>query len=105
MSSVLMLCHSPDILEEASRRGVPLVLSGHTHGGQVRLGHWLTPTTGTQYSLPRPSGLIERAHTFMHVSPGLGTSVVPLRFFARPEVTVLELRAPDTSGADGSEAR
>ena len=89
---VILLSHSPDVLGNAARRGVSLVLSGHTHGGQVRFPLIGTPTTATRLPMERPSGVINRGSTVMHVSPGLGTSVLPFRLFARPEVTLLELR-------------
>ena len=94
--STVLLSHSPEVHEQASALGIPLVLSGHTHGGQVRLGPWFTPTTGTRTRLERPSGVIKKGDTLMHISPGLATTVVPFRFFARPEATVLVLRSPAT---------
>ena len=90
---VVLMSHSPDVLGNAARRGVSLVLSGHTHGGQVRFPLLGTPTTATFLPMERPSGVIVRGSTVMHVSPGLGTTFLPLRFFARPEVTLLELRS------------
>ncbi len=90
---VILLCHSPDILGDASRRGIPLVLSGHTHGGQVRFPLLGTPTTATVTPLERPSGEIRKGPTLIHINPGLGTTFLPFRFFARPEITLLELRA------------
>ncbi len=91
-SPVVLMAHSPDILGDAARRGVALVLSGHAHGGQVHIPLLGTPTTGTRLPMERPSGVIRRASTVMHVSPGLGTTFLPVRFFARPEITLLELR-------------
>ena len=99
MRSVVLLSHSPDILGEASALGIPLALSGHTHGGQVRLPPFGTPTTATRVPLERPSGPIRKGRTVMHISPGLGLSFPPIRFFARPEATVLELRAAAVSEA------
>ncbi len=93
VGSTVLLSHSPDILEEAAARGIPLALSGHTHGGQVRLPPFGTPTTATKTPMERPSGAISKGRTVMHVSPGLGLSFPPVRFFARPEITVLELRS------------
>jgi uncharacterized protein len=96
LKSVVLLAHSPDVLYEAAHHGIPLVLCGHTHGGQIRIGPWFTPTTATRVPLKRPSGVITRGRTIMHISPGLGTTLLPARFFARPEVTLLELRTPPT---------
>ena len=93
LKSLILLCHSPDILDRSAELGIPLVLSGHTHGGQVRFPPLGTPTTATKVPLERPYGVIQKASTTMHISPGLGTSWLPIRFFARPEITLLELRA------------
>ena len=95
--SVVLAAHSPDILGIAHRQGIHLVFSGHTHGGQIRLGPWITPTTSTEMRLKPPSGMIRRGKTQMHVSPGLGTTLLPLRFFSRPEATVIEIRVADPS--------
>ena len=101
-NSVILLCHSPDILGTAAEMGIPLVLSGHTHGGQVRFPPLGTPTTATKVPLERPYGVIQKARTTMHISPGLGTSWLPIRFFARPEITLLELRAAKTPSDQAS---
>jgi uncharacterized protein len=88
--------HSPDSAPEAIACGYPLVVAGHTHGGQVRL-----PIVGalvTNSHLPRRivSGLMRLGDGLVHVSPGLGTSkYAPFRFLCPPEATLLELsRAP-----------
>ena len=88
----VLLCHSPEILTAAAERKVPLVLSGHTHGGQVRFPLVGAPFTGTHRPIPAPSGLVREGETQMHISPGLGVSVIPFRFLVRPEMTLLELR-------------
>jgi predicted MPP superfamily phosphohydrolase len=86
------LMHAPDVVSAFVLAGFDLVLAGHTHAGQVRL-----PGIGavvTNCSLP--TGLAGGAHrvgdAWLHVSPGLGTgSFAPIRFRARPEVTLLRL--------------
>ena len=69
-----------------------LILAGHLHGGQIVLpygfGKLLLAHPGAKY----PEGVFERKGTTMHVSPGLGTTFVPFRFFARPEATELVLK-------------
>jgi predicted MPP superfamily phosphohydrolase len=89
----VLLCHSPDVLAESARRRIPLTLSGHTHGGQMRLPFLPPLTTGTRYRMERPCGVLRRGQATMHVSPGLGLSFPPLRLLVRPEATVLELRS------------
>ena len=85
--------HSPDSAPETAALGYPLMVAGHTHGGQVRLP--LFGALVTNCSMPRRlvSGLIRMGDTVLHTSPGLGTSkFAPFRFFCRPEATILELR-------------
>ncbi|HJS27363.1 MAG TPA: metallophosphoesterase [Actinomycetota bacterium] len=103
----IAVMHSPDSAPEAVACGYRLLVAGHTHGGQVRM-----PFVGalvTNSDLPRrlASGMIRFGGSFLHVSPGLGTSkYAPFRFLCPPEATLLELRrAPDTEPAGDSTAR
>jgi predicted MPP superfamily phosphohydrolase len=89
---VLLLAHSPEVLECPFPRSPALILAGHTHGGQIRIP-WLSPlVTHTRVPLPAYQGLIATAQGPMHISPGIGASI-PLRFRCPPEVTTLVLRA------------
>ena len=92
----IAVMHSPDSAPETAALGYPLMVAGHTHGGQVRLP--LVGALVTNCSMPRRlvSGLIRMGETVLHTSPGLGTSkFAPFRFCCRPEATILELgRAP-----------
>ena len=86
----LLLAHNPIILRRAARAGVDLVLSGHTHGGQV-----ICVRTGTHPASPRRrmlKGLARQGETQIYVTRGLGTVVLPVRFGCPPEVSLLELR-------------
>jgi len=86
----LLLAHNPIILRRAARAGVDLVLSGHTHGGQVTL----RPEKGAS-GRPRRrllKGLGNLGETQIYVTRGLGTVVLPVRFGCPPEVSLLELR-------------
>jgi uncharacterized protein len=90
----LLLAHDPDTAECARRAydAVDLVVSGHTHGGQVRLpwkGAVRNPSAGNLYD----EGLRRRPWTQVYVSRGVGTVHLPVRFLCRPEVAVLELTA------------
>jgi predicted MPP superfamily phosphohydrolase len=87
----LLLAHNPIILRRAARVGVDLVLSGHTHGGQVAL-------RGENGSSGKPRrrllrGLARQGATQIYVTRGLGTVVLPIRYGCPPEVSFLELRA------------
>jgi uncharacterized protein len=103
----IAVMHSPDSAPEIAACGYPFVVAGHTHGGQVRLP--LVGALVTNSHLPRRlvSGLIRMGGSFVHVSPGLGTSkYAPFRFLCPPEATLLELRrAPGGEGPATSDAR
>jgi predicted MPP superfamily phosphohydrolase len=97
----ILLCHFPDI-DRALPAGVfQLVLAGHLHAGQIAIP---LPTRRRRLTLAHPreryvAGLYPVAGGVMHISPGTGTTFVPLRFFARPEVTELVLRRAGASTA------
>ena len=88
----LLLSHSPEIAGALGNRDVDLMLSGHTHGGQVRLpflGAVLLPP-GTR---PFEEGWFDvDGGARLHVSRGLGWSVLPVRFLCRPRIDVITLR-------------
>jgi predicted MPP superfamily phosphohydrolase len=85
----LLLAHNPIILRRAARAGVDLVLSGHTHGGQVTLRPEKNRSGRPRRRLLR--GLGRRGNTQIYVTRGLGTVVLPIRYGCQPEVSVLEL--------------
>ncbi len=93
----ILLCHNPRIIREAARAEIDLVLSGHTHGGQI---NWRLLTgrkdKKTYRWLRRPSRRLTRGHTELgatqlYVNRGLGTVIAPLRYGCPPEITLLEL--------------
>lgn len=91
----LLLCHFPGIVRRIPPGSFDLILSGHLHAGQICL-----PLPGRRITLAHPrarlvAGVYETPAGVMHVSPGTGTTFVPFRFFARPEVTELVLRRPE----------
>ena len=86
----LLLAHQPDHFPEAAEQGVDLVLSGHTHGGQVGLMGW-TPITHTRHGLVR--GDFRQAESRLYVSRGVGATVLPFRVGAAPEIPIIELVA------------
>ncbi len=89
-TTVIMLAHDPRRLAEAASFKVPLVLSGHTHGGQVVLP-LIGPVAARKF--PVVAGVGTRDTTTMFVSRGIGTVYVPVRINCRPEIAVLTLRA------------
>ncbi len=86
----LLLAHNPVILRRAARAGVDLVLSGHTHGGQVSLRSERSASGRPRRRLLK--GLARQGETQIYVTRGLGTVVLPVRFGCPPEVSLLELR-------------
>jgi predicted MPP superfamily phosphohydrolase len=89
----ILLCHYPYVLDFLPPGAFDLVLAGHMHDGQISLP--LGRTRRFRFAHPRTryaTGLYERPGGTMHVSPGLGTTFVPFRFFARPEATELVLQ-------------
>jgi predicted MPP superfamily phosphohydrolase len=86
----LLLAHNPIILRRAARAGVDLVLSGHTHGGQVTWRAEKNVSGRPRRRLLR--GLGRRGQTQIYVTRGLGTVVLPIRYGCPPEVSLIELR-------------
>lgn len=96
----VLLSHEPGVLDLPETRGLSLVLSGHTHGGQICLPVLGAPVSYLWKEFRYLRGLYEREGTQLYVSRGTGVIGVPVRFGARPEVAVLRLRrAPDVEGA------
>jgi predicted MPP superfamily phosphohydrolase len=88
----LLLCHFPNVLDRVPRGRWDLILAGHLHAGQIVLPYGFGRLLLAHPSARYPRGVFRRGSTAMHVSPGLGTTFLPLRFFARPEATELVLR-------------
>jgi len=89
----VLLCHFPEIARRMRPGTFHLVLAGHLHAGQI-----VVPFPGGRLRLAHlrardVEGLYRYGSTALHVSPGLGTTFVPFRFFARPEVTELVVRS------------
>ncbi len=92
----LVLCHNPDVAEEQQAGRVDLMVSGHTHGGQVSLPGLGTPILPSRYGQKYASGWVVGPGGFpVYVTRGLGVGAVPIRLGVRPEITVFELRRND----------
>ncbi len=84
----MVLAHNPIIVRRAARVGVDLMLSGHTHGGQIKL------RDDEKRILPRrklKNGLYRRKDTQIYITRGIGTVVLPVRYGCPPEISLLEL--------------
>jgi predicted MPP superfamily phosphohydrolase len=94
----LFLYHTPDeILDAAGTNRVDLYCAGHTHGGQVALPFYGALVTLSKFGKKYESGLHREGSTWLYVTRGVGMEGGPaprVRFFARPEVTVIELAPP-----------
>lgn len=86
----LVLAHQPKIIDEARRRGMPLVLCAHTHGGQ--LGFRPLGISLAGLFLPYHMGLYDLPPTRMYINTGTGYWVFPFRLGMTPEITILDLR-------------
>jgi predicted MPP superfamily phosphohydrolase len=87
--NTILLAHDPRRLTQAVQLNIPLVLSGHTHGGQVVL-----PGVGAvaKKDFPILSGYLQQTNTSLFVSRGVGTVYVPVRLNCPPDVALLTLR-------------
>jgi predicted MPP superfamily phosphohydrolase len=86
----VVLVHEPDSFLKIKHPGIRLQISGHTHGGQVRLpliGAVVLPKMGHHFA----EGLFQRDGRYLYVNRGIGTLVPHIRLNCRPEITVLEL--------------
>lgn len=90
------LAHRPELMDVYTECGAPLVLSGHAHGGQIRLpgiGGLIAPGQGL---FPKyTEGKYEENGTTLVVSRGIGNSVLPLRVNDRPQIVVVQLACND----------
>jgi predicted MPP superfamily phosphohydrolase len=84
----ILVAHDPRRLTEAEALSIPLVLSGHTHGGQV-----VIPPFGpiNRFRFPITQGTLRRGNTTLFVSRGVGTIYLPVRVNCPPEVAIITL--------------
>jgi predicted MPP superfamily phosphohydrolase len=87
----VLLSHHPDFFFEAAAAGVDLTLSGHTHGGQIRLWGW-APLHHSRFGYER--GWFEADGCKLYVGCGVGVTVLPLRLDAPPEIPIVQLTCP-----------
>jgi len=89
----ILLSHNPDILDDPTSRAFDLILSGHTHGGQIVLP-WFGAAHTQSFHLDRheAAGYLKRDDTQVYISRGVGEGI-PLRFGAKPQITLLTVKA------------
>ena len=88
----ILLSHQPSVLDLDQTKNVALILSGHTHGGQVRLPFLGAPARFATKDLKYDRGLFHRGETQLYVSSGTGVIGLPVRLGVRPEIAVLRLK-------------
>ena len=88
----ILLSHQPTVLDLEQTRKVALILSGHTHGGQLNFPWLGAPARFATRDLKYARGLFRSGDTQLYVSTGTGVIGLPLRFGVRPEIAVLRLR-------------
>jgi hypothetical protein len=90
---VIVLTHNPDVFPQMPAR-VNLTIAGHTHGGQVNfpiIGRPIVPSTfGQRYAI----GHVQEGGRHLFVTPGIGTSNLPVRFRVPPEISLVTISTP-----------
>jgi predicted MPP superfamily phosphohydrolase len=89
----ILLCHFPNVIDKLEPGVFDLVLAGHLHAGQIVIPYGFGKVRLAHLRWTYAEGLYRRPGGVLHVSPGLGTTFVPFRFFARPEATELVLQS------------
>lgn len=87
---MVMMAHEPDILPQIASYGVDLMLSGHTHGGQIRFP-FVPPLYLPRFGRIYVEGLFRLGNTQMYVNRGIGAVGIPVRLNCRPEITEFTL--------------
>jgi predicted MPP superfamily phosphohydrolase len=87
----VLVSHNPDVAERLRETRVGLMLSGHTHGGQVVFPSGYAPIVPSHYGQKYLRGVCQAPVTTVYVSRGLGCTSVPVRFGSRPEITLITL--------------
>jgi predicted MPP superfamily phosphohydrolase len=88
---VLLLSHNPDFVEAIRDPRVGLVLSGHTHGGQVVVPGFGAPIVPSRYGQKYLYGLVQGPCAPVFITRGVGTITPPVRFLCRPEIVLITL--------------
>ncbi|MDM8537787.1 metallophosphoesterase [Desulfobacterales bacterium HSG17] len=87
----ILLAHNPDSADTFYTQRIDLMLSGHTHGGQVKIPFWGTPILPVQNKNYNSGLKISPKGTRVFISKGIGWAILPIRFNCYPEIAVLEL--------------
>jgi predicted MPP superfamily phosphohydrolase len=89
----VLLAHEPDFADRAAGQNITLQLSGHSHGGQVRLPFVGAPILPYLLARKYPYGLRQVGEMWLYTNRGIGLVAPPVRSLCRPEITLLRLQA------------
>jgi len=89
----VLAAHSPEVMLEDGSSRAKLVLTGHTHGGQIRLPFVRPSMLLTRLGPAYFAGLYKYGETYLYINRGLGTTTVPFRLYSSPEITLFTLWA------------
>lgn len=89
---IVLLSHYPWVFETAVRAGADLILTGHTHGGQLGIPFFSQRFNLARLTGQRSRGLVRSGNTAMYVNAGLGTTGPPMRLAVPPEIALITLR-------------
>ena len=87
----LLLSHNPDVAETNKDERIGLMLSGHTHGGQIVIPEVGSPWIPSHYGMKYAKGLVDAPATRVYVSTGVGMSGIPMRLNCHPQIALLTL--------------
>jgi hypothetical protein len=99
----LLLAHSPDVVQREAALGADLILSGHTHGGQVRLPRIGALVTRSRLGRAWGRGVFRHNGTVVVVTTGIGATRLGVRFWCPPEMNLWVLRRGQSQSADCAE--
>jgi len=92
-SEFILASHSPEVMLEEGSARAKLVLAGHTHGGQIRLPFVQPTMLLTRLGPSYFAGLYRYGDSYLYINRGLGTTMIPLRLYSPPEITLFTLWA------------
>ncbi len=92
-AAAILASHSPDVILEKGFSRAQLILAGHTHGLQIRVPGLPSPITLTRVGWRYTRGLYKPDGSYLYINRGIGTTMIPLRVYSAPEITVLKLTA------------
>ena len=92
-STIVAITHNPDIFPRLPP-GVPLLIAGHTHGGQVNIPFIGRPIEPSDFGQRYAAGHVFEDGHHLFVTTGIGTSIFPIRFGVPPEIVLLTIQSP-----------